>query len=166
MRELPVVLGSAVSTAAARRESASRGHRLVGLREVPDEPWDLGAGQVVAGGVLRTREDVARAVHVVSRGGGLIAELELDPVSTALLVDDLRRVRPDLAFAEPSAELTETERALIGLLAEGATVTSAAKALYISRRTADRHLARLRTIAGADSNHQAVLWFTSRTARR
>lgn len=166
MTELPVVLGSAVSTAAARRGSASRGHRLVALREVPDEPWDLGEAQVVAGGVLRTREDVAQAVHVVSRGGGLIAELELDPVSTALLFEDLRRLRPDLAFSDPSAELTETERALIGLLAEGSTVTSAAKTLFISRRTADRHLAHLRTIAGVDSNQQAVLWFTSRALRR
>ena len=165
MTEPPVHLGSQASTRTARADAALRGYRFLDLQSVPTEPWDLGHERIVATAVLRTREDIARGLHVVSRGGGLIAELELDRTSSALLLDDLRRLRPDLALSDPLAQVTDTERALIGLLAEGATVTAAAGKLFISRRTADRLLARLRRIAGVDSNQQAILWFTSRETR-
>jgi DNA-binding NarL/FixJ family response regulator len=131
------------------------------MTDVPSTPWSIEDERLVVTCVLRTTDDVARAVHVVSRGGGLIAELNLQPAHSALLFDDLLRLRTDVQLDDPLAELTNTDRALIRLLASGTSVKAAAKALFLSRRTADRRLARLRTIAGASSTREAVLWFSS-----
>ena len=163
MRDPPVVLASANSSTVARESAVADGFRLVDLRRVPPDPWDLRHERIVATGVVRTIKDVAAALHVVTRGGGLIAELGLDAARTAALFDDLRRLRPDFTLeSDPGAEVTEADRALIRLLASGSTVTCAAKSLFISRRTAVRRLAHLRAKAEATSNQKAIVWFMDR----
>jgi DNA-binding CsgD family transcriptional regulator len=156
------VLGSFATASTGRERALADGYRLVEVADVPPAPWNLERERIVATGVLRSRADAVRALYLVSRGCGLVVELALDPSDAALLLDDLHRLRPDLPVADPLAELTEIDRDLIRLLASGASVTSAAGRLFISRRTADRRLARLRAVAGASSNPEAVAWFASR----
>jgi DNA-binding NarL/FixJ family response regulator len=61
-----------------------------------------------------------------------------------------------LEEAAPLIPLGREQRRLVGLLASGSTVEEAAKALHMSRRTAQRRLADLRTQLGASTTAAAV----------
>jgi len=52
--------------------------------------------------------------------------------------------------------LDDDQRALLGLLVEGATMAEASRTLHLSLRTAQRRMARTRTVLGARSTGEAV----------
>jgi DNA-binding NarL/FixJ family response regulator len=99
----------------------------------------------------RGPEDVVEAVRAVHDGRGAI-----DPAATARLAT-MQVERTNGA----TGGLTEREREVLVLLAEGATTRDIAERLFISVNTARNHVQRLITKLGAHSRLEAVA-----TARR
>jgi DNA-binding NarL/FixJ family response regulator len=93
-------------------------------------------------------EDFLDAVRRVARGGTAV-----DPEVVAQLVG---RHRPD----DPLDELTERERAVLGLMAEGRSNQGIGKTLFLSPKTVETHIhaifQKLGLEAGAD-DHRRVL---------
>jgi DNA-binding CsgD family transcriptional regulator len=77
------------------------------------------------------------------------------------LCDDLRRLGElDHRIGERSdagPELSADERALLAQLIAGRSLGEAARALHLSRRTADRRLASARRALGAASTSEALV---------
>jgi DNA-binding CsgD family transcriptional regulator len=76
------------------------------------------------------------------------------------LCDDLSRLGEldhRVGVAESGPELSSDERELIAQLLSGRTLGEAAKALHLSRRTADRRLAAARRALGAASTSEALV---------
>jgi DNA-binding NarL/FixJ family response regulator len=98
-------------------------------------------------------DDFLDAVRRVSRGGSAV-----DPAVVSHL---LGRQRPD----DPLAGLTDRERAILALMAEGRSNQAISEQLYLSARAVERHVtsifAKLRLPAGAEDNRRvlAVLAF-------
>lgn len=112
-------------------------------------------GQVVALG-LRADADLVVAVTLAVRGVGLIAGCDaLSAPQTATLCDDLRRLGSP-GYVPADAVPDVEARALLDLLATGRSLGEAARALHLSRRSADRRLADARLALGASTTAQAV----------
>ena len=108
---------------------------------------------------LRRARDVDEAVLAAARGSDLVVAVEPGELRDAAL-DALGRVAVvetdgEMLFG-PVAELEPEGRRMLELLASGVTIADAAEALHISRRTADRVLARARQSLGARTTAQAV----------
>ncbi len=134
----------------------------VALADLPVAPWTL-KSQLVATGVLRNDDDVARAFIAASRGASLMINIGVDVSNAArvALIDGLARIAPIDRLApvdEPSGapdEWTEVRRAL-KVLAEGGTVPEAAETVFMSERTLHRRLAKLRKELGVTNNVAAA----------
>ena len=123
--------------------------------------WEAAAAasrDVVRAARVADPDDAARAVLAAVDGERLVllATAERDVVDQ--LCDDLRRLGTlDHRIGVPAGPvLSPEERALLAQLVGGATLGAAAKALHISRRTADRRLASARAALGARSTAEAV----------
>jgi DNA-binding NarL/FixJ family response regulator len=94
-------------------------------------------------------EDFADAVRRVARGGTVV-----DPAVVAQLVE-AKRARPD-----PLAELTEREREVLALMAEGRSNQAIADRLFVTPKTVEAHTAsifsKLDLVPAAD-DHRRVL---------
>jgi DNA-binding NarL/FixJ family response regulator len=118
-----------------------------------------GFGYLLKDRVLEVGEFLAAAERV-ARGGSA-----LDPKVVASLVS--RPSRDD-----PLADLTDREREVLGLMAEGLTNTGIAKRLFLSERTVEAHVRHLLLKLGvpeSEDGHRrvlAVLTHLSATARR
>lgn len=126
------------------------------------ESWDRPArsGPVVCAGVVRTAGDASSAVLAALRGDGVVIEADAPRAVLDALCEDLRRLGPldhRLTQPTPDVTLTDDQRALLALLADGMAVGQAAKHLNLSRRTADRRLAAARRALGAATTTEAVL---------
>jgi DNA-binding CsgD family transcriptional regulator len=94
--------------------------------------------------------------------GALVVHAQAEREVVDRLVDDLHRLGPvehRVGEPEPDAVLTAEERALLELIAGGATLGEAATSLHLSRRTADRRLASAKRKLGATSTAQLVVSF-------
>ena len=116
-------------------------------------------GQAAGVRSLRRARDVDEAVLAAARGSDLVVAVEPGELRDAAL-DALGRVAVVETDGEmllgPVAELEPEGRRMLELLASGVTIADAAEALHISRRTADRVLARARQSLGARTTAQAV----------
>ena len=92
-----------------------------------------------------TAEEIARAVRVVRDGGSY-----LEPRVAAKLVSEVRAPRC------PTGQLSERERAVLRLVAEGLPNKQIARSLSITERTIKFHLASVFNKLGADNRAQAV----------
>ena len=139
--------------ATARQIAAGFGGPLV---EGWDGPSPPGAVRV---GVVGDAASAAQAVLAAVRGADLVVLGAAERVVIDQLCDDLRRLGQLDHQVEPVAAiaLTSEERALLARLVGGATLGEAAKALHMSRRTADRRLASARHALGAASTSEAVV---------
>jgi len=63
------------------------------------------------------------------------------------------------------SDIDEEQRRLLDLLAKGLSVTAASRRLFLSRRTADRRLARARAMLGVRSNAEAIVVASSAAER-
>jgi DNA-binding CsgD family transcriptional regulator len=111
--------------------------------------------------LVESSEQVEGAVGLAAAGDVVIAVPAGAPVLEGL-VADLRRIGQVRILREPPAahpvpHLPTEERLLLDLLADGLTLGAAAEQLRVSRRTADRRLARARQILGAASTAEAVV---------
>jgi DNA-binding NarL/FixJ family response regulator len=66
---------------------------------------------------------------------------------------------PDVPAINGLASLLPEQRALLGRLANGETIATAAAAEYLSLRTANRRIAQARTSLGVRTTREAVLVF-------
>jgi DNA-binding NarL/FixJ family response regulator len=94
-------------------------------------------------------EDFADAVRRVARGGTVV-----DPAVVAQLVD-AKRAKPD-----PRAELTEREREVLALMAEGRSNRAIADRLFVTSKTVEAHTASIFSkleLLPAPDDHRRVL---------
>jgi DNA-binding NarL/FixJ family response regulator len=103
-----------------------------------------------AGYLLKDAEAdaVAAAIRAANRG-----EVHLDPVVAQQLTRSLRTPRP-----QALTTLTEREREVLGLLAQGLSNKAIAKQLFISERTARTHVSSILAKLELASRTQAALW--------
>lgn len=142
--------------AAALDEAGAHDWRIVRGWAAP-----LRRDRVVCTGWVTTSDDARRALLAAVAGSGLVVGCTADRDTVDRFLDDLRRLGPvehvDAAPAAPSGPLTDAERALLGLLAEGLTTRQAAAEVGISERTADRRLAVARQRLGVGSTAAAIV---------
>ena len=110
-------------------------------------------GQRGTGYLLKDRvadlEDLADAVRRVARGGTVV-----DPAVVAPLVG-ARRAAPD-----PLGELTEREREVLALMAEGRSNQAIADRIFVTNKTVEAHIASIFSKLGllpAPDDHRRVL---------
>ncbi|MGI8683951.1 MAG: hypothetical protein ACR2MO_02425 [Acidimicrobiales bacterium] len=156
MRVPPLVVMEGCSAAALDHvcaEAADAGWRVV-------EGWGEAGHGVVCRGRVDSAADAERAVLAAVCGAGLVLEASAGREVLDRLCDDLRRLGPVRhLLAEPAgaAVLGAEERALLGLLLGGTSLGEAARALRMSRRTADRRLSSARRALGASTTAEAMV---------
>jgi DNA-binding CsgD family transcriptional regulator len=143
---------------AARQIAVDLGGPIVDGWETPAPP---GAVRV---GAVADAASAAQAVLAAVRGADLVVLGTGERAVIDQLCDDLRRLgqldhRVDAVTADGAsvAGLGPEERALLAHLIAGASLGEAAKALHLSRRTADRRLASARRVLGASTTSEAVV---------
>lgn len=124
--------------------------------------WWLPSGddRVVCTGTVASAEDAAAALLAVVAGAGLVAAGRAERDVVDRLCDDLRRLgRLDhrTASTPRAPRLTSEEQALVDLLLRGKTLGEAARALLLSRRTADRRMASVRAKLGVRTTAEALV---------
>lgn len=136
--------------------------------DVEDSPWDLGERRMICVGVVDDAR-TAVALGLVARGAALAVELQAQGAVRHRFLEDLHKLgaavgTPDgAAPADTAALLRPLQQELLDALAAGSTVTAAAEASHVSRRTANRALADARSRLGATTNAAAVRrWLASR----
>jgi DNA-binding NarL/FixJ family response regulator len=140
--------------------------RLDGF-DLPVRPWDVSAQRIACVGVVRDEPTSQAALTAAARGAALAVAITTEGAARHRLVEDLHKVSVPFAAAAPTdhavASLEPLQHALLAALADGATVTAAAGASHVSRRTANRALADARSRLGVDSTASAVRrWVTAR----
>jgi DNA-binding NarL/FixJ family response regulator len=127
--------------------------------------------------VLADATDIGTAVDAVLRGRDAIVWLTGDRTLRALAIDELGRIADIVdEQAEGSAvsgdrdarssrsvieNLDPEHQRLIALVANGSTIIEAAREIGLSRRTAARRMATVRSVLGVDSNAEAVVVWIS-----
>jgi DNA-binding NarL/FixJ family response regulator len=132
----------------------------VGLGGPMVHGWDGPAPPAaVRVGTVVDADTAAQAVLAAVRGCDLVVIGAAEREVIDQLCDDLRRLGQLEHRVEPAGtpRLGAAERALLAHLVRGATLGEAAKALHVSRRTADRRLAAARRALGASTTAEAVV---------
>ncbi|MDT0156906.1 hypothetical protein Q9R19_04610 [Microbacterium sp. ARD32] len=114
----------------------------------PLAPESAGRLHVLA---VRSAADAADAALAAMRGHSLLLRGEAERTVLDELCADLRHLGAFAHRHPDDAVLHRTDRALLAALTDGATLTAAARAAHVSRRTADRRVAGLRARFDAPS---------------
>lgn len=122
---------------------------LIAGDECPDLPPAVGQGVLGLFSKNETDEALSIAIRQLSRG-----EAYLSPALALSLLQQKqsREVVPEFEFGK----LTEREREVLGLLAEGLSNKAIAARLYLSVRTVDGHLSNLYVRLGVRSRTEAM----------
>ncbi|GAA4554583.1 response regulator transcription factor [Amycolatopsis samaneae] len=96
--------------------------------------------------------DLVSAIRTVATGGSL-----LDSRTTAALLDRIRRQRDT---TDPTAALSEQERAVFDLIGEGHTNRQIAERLHLSEKTVKNYVSRLLGKLGLQRRTQAAVLAT------
>jgi DNA-binding NarL/FixJ family response regulator len=135
--------------ATRRIVAAGGGAAVLVLTSFSDRPRIMGALEAGACGYLLKDVDagaVADAIRAAARG-----EAPLDPRAARTMLD--ARSAPD-----PLAGLSEREREVLALLAEGLPNKLIARRLQISEKTVKSHLTRIFRELDVTDRTQAALW--------
>lgn len=132
--------------------------------DLPTTPWDLARRRWVCIGEVTDQQGAEAAIGALARGVGLA-------IAIALTGDDRRRFEEDLARTgrlvvgegDPTLGLSTEHTTLLDGLASGLSVTAAASRAYVSRRTANRRLAEVRSRLGVASTAEAVTHWVARS---
>jgi DNA-binding NarL/FixJ family response regulator len=145
---------------AAPAEVEAVAHELAATQGARVVLGDAGGrdGAVVCVRRVRSEADAAQAVLAAVAGAALVIDAAAPRDVIDQLSDDLRRlgVVDHRIGPAPRPVLAEEERALLAQLLAGANLGEAARALHLSRRTADRRLAAARRALGATSTAEAL----------
>jgi DNA-binding NarL/FixJ family response regulator len=151
---MPVLDGLEATRAIAEDPSLAQVHVVI-LTTYETDEYVFEALRAGASGFLLKDTDPAdliRAVHVVAAGEALLA-----PSVTRKLIADYT-ARPRTARSAPKlSELTEREREVLGLVAEGLSNDEIAERLVISPATAKTHVSRTMLKLGARDRAQLVV---------
>ncbi|MCL4458365.1 MAG: response regulator transcription factor [Chloroflexi bacterium] len=112
--------------------------RVLILTQHENKEYILPALRVGASGYVLKRaegDELLNAIRVVHAGG-----MFLDPSVAGIVVDDVRR---GASPADPYETLSDREREVLVLLAQGQTYQQIAEALFISVKTVDFHRANI-----------------------
>ena len=101
--------------------------------------------------------DVVAAVRAVAAGDAV-----LSPAITRQLLDQVGRRLPAAVSREPEElnQLTDREREVLRLVAQGGTDKEIAGELYVSARTVQNHLASVRAKLGLSRRAELARWAT------
>ncbi len=105
-----------------------------------------------------TDDDAADVLMAAARGCAVIVRVQLDASTVGEFLDDLGRL-VDLGPTTDQPALDDDQVALLERLADGETVTEAARHLGWSRRTATRRLGDAKRRLGVSSTSAAVQAF-------
>ena len=97
-------------------------------------------------------DDLVRAVRVVASGEAL-----LSPAVTRRVIDNVARHAPQPADVEAVTRLSEREREVLRLIADGLTNTEIAQELFLGEATVKTHVARVLQKLPARDRVQAVI---------
>jgi DNA-binding CsgD family transcriptional regulator len=157
---LIVLDGSDDALVAAIDEVRAAGWRAVpGFAPARDLASPFRKAAAVCYGEITTADDAASALMLALEGCGLVVAARAPREVMDRLIGDLRHVGPvehRRVELEARPSLGATERALLTLLAEGHSLGEAADRLGLSRRTADRRLAKARRTLGVERTAQAI----------
>jgi DNA-binding NarL/FixJ family response regulator len=140
------------------------GARIVCYGRIPTQS----AAQAAASAAIRGAGVVAIADVASQPGRSLISALEshgpvlqsADAIPESVMVSSAGSMTVDGSAAPPGvASLLPEQRALLGRLANGETIATAAAAEYLSLRTANRRIAQARASLGVRTTREAVLVF-------
>lgn len=142
------------------------------LAEPPDEQALVDAGWVVRRswtapsrpgrtsllvGTIDDEDTAGAALEAIALGSSVAAHLALSGLGRHRFLDDLVRLGIEPAAGPPTGPAIDADQAqLLDLLADGETVTGAARALHVSRRTTNRWLEAARASLGAATTAEAV----------
>jgi DNA-binding CsgD family transcriptional regulator len=155
MPPLVVVEGSDRDLQLAGEELAAAGWSLEPGFSAPHR-----AGRVVRRGLVTSERLAADALTAAMAGQGLVVRVDAPRDVLDRFLGDLRHLGLVEVWSGPVAatpRLEPEDRAILGLLAEGHTLGEAAALLGLSRRTADRRLARGRLALGARRTTEAIV---------
>jgi DNA-binding NarL/FixJ family response regulator len=131
--------------------------RVLMLTTFDTEEYVFGALEAGASGFLLKNsppEQLIEAIRVVAGGDALLA-----PSVTRLVIEELAR-RPPARRTEPAelAALTEREREVLLLVAQGLANAEIAARIYVSEATVKTHVSRLLTKLGLRDRVHAVIF--------
>ena len=106
----------------------------------------------------RGRELVS-AIEAVARGDSL-----LDPAVTSKVLARMRELAAG-RHKDPLAELTEQERRILGLIAEGKTNREIASTVYLSEKTVKNYVSTILSKLGMERRAQAAAFLAEQRAR-
>lgn len=102
--------------------------------------------------------DLVQAVRTVAAGGSL-----LDPRSTAAVMRRIQRQQED---SQPLDVLTDQERAVLDLIAEGLTNRQIGKRLFLAEKTVKNYVSHILAKLGLEHRTQAAILATKLAVQR
>lgn len=141
-------------------ETARDGWRPFRGFVLPPEPWDLRAHRLVVVGPVPDEPTARSALLCAVRGTGLVVTVDRAAPWAVAFLADLARLRPPEGPAggpRSDIPLSDQQRALLDLLADGQSIAQAARRLYLSLRTANRRVAEARAALGVATTREAVV---------
>ena len=129
--------------------------------QLPEQPWSHRGTKVVCLGAVTDEPTAADALVACARAAGVVVDVGSCPDELlGPLLDDLGRLAlapvPGRTPPPERLPLTPEQRALLELVARGASVPEAAEELFLSHRTAERRMAGIRKALGVPSTAAAV----------
>lgn len=149
---MPVVDGLAATREIRRSDT---GTAVIVLTTFDDDEYLYEALAAGASGFLlkdAPAEDLLRAVHVVASGDALLA-----PAVTRRVIEKVAQHSPPEADVEAVARLSDRERDVLRLMADGRSNSEIAQDLVIGEATVKTHVARVLQKLPARDRVQAVI---------
>jgi DNA-binding NarL/FixJ family response regulator len=126
--------------------------RRVDLQTLNNDVFEIDA--VIVTATVSDDESAAAVLKAIQRGARVELRILLVEPFRSEFIDQLRRLA-DIQTDAPSA-LSDEHRALLDHLRQGGSLTAAARALHVSRRTVDRRLAEIKSIMRVATTAEAL----------
>lgn len=129
--------------------------RVVMLTSYSDEEAIVGAVMAGASGYLLKQADGERLIQAIRDAAA--GESSLDPRAAGTLLSQFRELSAKQAEAELQG-LTDRERRMLALIAEGYTNRAIGEVLHLSEKTVRNHVSQLLRKLGFQRRSQAAAW--------
>ncbi len=129
--------------------------RVVMLTSYSDEEAIVGAVMAGASGYLLKQADAERLTQAIRDAAA--GESSLDPRAAGMLLNQFRELSAKQAESE-LAGLTDRERRMLALIAEGYTNRAIGEVLHLSEKTVRNHVSQLLRKLGFQRRSQAAAW--------